>query len=142
MESELLFSLVGILSMLGWLSLLLSPVRPTWSDRIAGIAVPALLALVYVAVLAVSPTSEGGFGTFAEVVTLFADPGAVMAGWIHFLAFDLVVGAWICRTARAESIGFGWVVPCLPVTFLLGPLGYLLFLAVWGGHRVVRARAE
>ena len=65
-------------------------------------------------------------------------PSAVMAGWIHFLAFDLFVGAWICRTARASGIPFLLVLPTLPLTFLFGPAGYLAFVAVrgvWAGTR-------
>lgn len=140
MSYEFVFSSVGLLAMSGWLTLLISPWIPVWSDRIAGLAIPIALAVVYVATVIFNPSSSGGFGTFAEVIELFSNPQALMAGWIHFLAFDLLIGAWMCRKARIEGIHFGFVLPCLPVTFLLGPAGFLLFSIVWGGNSVFLKR--
>ncbi len=130
MNHELVFSIVGALSMLGWLTLLASPWIPVWSDRIAGLAIPVTLSAGYLVTLLLYWPDSGGFGSFAEVQQLFTSPDALMAGWVHFLAFDLVVGAWICRTARQEDIRFWYVLPCLPFTFLFGPVGFLLFSIV------------
>lgn len=128
---ELVFSLAGLLAMSGWLVLLLSPMIPVWSDRIAGLIVPVLLSGGYVMLIMLFPSGDGGgFGTFAEVTELFAHQNALLAGWVHFLAFDLLVGAWICSIARSENIKFWAVVPCLPLTFMFGPAGYLLFSGV------------
>lgn len=135
MNLELLFSAAGILSMLGWLALLASPFIPDWSDKISGLIIPIALSLSYVVLLIFFPSNgDGGFGSLAEVVKLFSHPNTVMAGWIHYLAFDLLVGAWICRTARREKITFWLTAPCLPLTFLFGPAGFLAFSAVrlWG----------
>lgn len=74
--------------------------------------------------------TSGSFGTLEGVVKLFAQPEIVLAGWVHYLAFDLLVGAWEVRTARAEQIPFLLVVPCLPLTFIFGPAGFLVFSAV------------
>jgi len=130
MDPEIVFSVAGVVSMLGWLVLLASPWFPQAADRIAGAVVPGVLATGYFALLVLFPSSQGGFGSFAEITELFDQPWALMAGWIHFLAFDLVVGAWICRVARRETIRFVWVVPCLLLTFLVGPLGFLVFAGV------------
>lgn len=128
MDHELMFSLAGVLAMAGWATLLAAPLIPVWSDRIAGLAIPLILSVGYV-VLAVFYPSDGagGFNSLAEVMTLFSHPNAMLAGWVHFLAFDLLIGAWICRTARRDGIRFWLVVPCLPLTFLFGPAGYLVF---------------
>lgn len=134
MNHELIFSLAGVLSMAGWLALALSPFSPRWSDRVAGSILPALLAIGYVGIAVSSAPESGGFGTFAEVQLLFSNPVALLAGWVHFLAFDLFVGAWACRTARAEGMPFWQVLPCLPVIFLLGPAGFLLFMLVRQVH--------
>ena len=143
MDLELVFSAVGLLSMMGWVALLASPLIPVWSDRLAGIFVPAILAVAYVAIVVLVPSENGGgFGSFAEVTQLFTNPGAVMAGWIHFLAFDLFVGAWICRTARDEGISFWLVLPCLPATFLFGPAGFLLFCIIRGFRFSLTARPQ
>jgi len=142
MDYELVFSLVGLLAMLGWAALLVSPWMPIWSDRIAGLLAPLALSAVYVLFLALFPAQDGGFGSFAEVTRLFSHREAVMAGWVHFLAFDLVVGAWICRAARREGVRFWLVLPCLPVTFLFGPAGFLAFAVVRAVHRAIhRTRA-
>ncbi len=131
MDPETVFSVAGVVSMLGWLALLGSPWFPRASDWLAGSMLPATLAVGYIAISVLSPLEHGGgFGTFAEVTLLFSNPSALLAGWVHFLAFDLGVGAWICRTARAEGIRFWWVVPCLPLTFLVGPGGFLAFSVV------------
>lgn len=128
MHFELIFSLTGLLAMLGWITLLLSPLMPRWSNRIAGFIIPGILSGSYLVILLFfSSQNEGGFASFADVTLLFSNPEALMAGWIHYLAFDLFVGAWICRTARGEGIKFGAVLPCLPVTFMFGPAGFLLF---------------
>lgn len=128
---ELVFSLAGLLAMAGWIALLASPFIPVWSERIAGILVPSLLSAVYVAlILFFSSGGDGGFGSLAEVTKLFSHEDAVLAGWVHYLAFDLLIGAWICRAARRESINFWFAVPCLPLTFMFGPAGYLAFNVV------------
>ena len=131
MNFELLFSSAGALAMVGWLVLLASPLIPIWSDRISGLAIPTVLSAGYV-ILAVffPPGGDGGFGNLDAVMTLFSQPSAMLAGWIHYLAFDLLIGAWICRTARHDGLTFWLVAPCLPLTFLLGPAGLLAFLIV------------
>jgi len=130
MNFEFLFSVAGILAMTGWVSLLMSPFIPNWSDRIAGTILPTALCVGY-CVLVIIPAfdSGGGFGTLAEVMELFSYEQAALAGWVHFLAFDLFIGAWSCRTARAEGMSFWLVAPCLPLIFLFGPVGLLAFQA-------------
>lgn len=130
MKHELIFSFAGILAMAGWISLLLSPLLPTWSERIAGLAIPVILSAGYMIMTFAFPPPTGGFGSFAEVTELFSHADALIAGWIHYLAFDLLVGAWICRQGRRDGMAFWLVAPCLPVTFLLGPAGYLMFQIV------------
>ena len=131
MKLELIFSLTGLLAMAGWLVLLASPVIPHWSDRISGYIIPLLLSAGYVTLFLFFPSEgSGGFGSLAEVIKLFSSPYAMMAGWMHYLAFDLLIGAWMCRTARHYGLRFWLVAPCLPLTFLFGPAGFLAFSIV------------
>ncbi len=139
MNYELVFSIAGMLSMAGWLALLASPWIPRWSDRIAGWVIPLVLSAGYFSLLVFFPPESGGFGDLAEVSELFSYDSALMAGWIHFLAFDLVIGAWICRRARQDKLPFWLVLPCLPLTFLFGPIGFLLFSLILGATRIRRA---
>jgi hypothetical protein len=128
---ETLFSISGIPAMIGWAALLASPFMPRLSQIIAGIVSPALLSVAYAAlILGFWTRASGGFGSLADVALLFQTPQILLAGWVHYLAFDLFVGAWIVRTARAENIPFLLVVPILPLTFLFGPAGFLAFTAV------------
>ena len=75
-----------------------------------------------------SPATDGGFSSIEAVRALFQSDALLVAGWLHYLAFDLFVGAWEVRTARAEGIPHLLVIPCLVLTFLFGPLGFLTFL--------------
>ncbi|MEM8837177.1 MAG: ABA4-like family protein [Pseudomonadota bacterium] len=138
MDYELIFSVAGLLAMLGWLLLLASPFMPKWSDRLAGLVIPLGLSIGYCTLIIIAPPESGGFGSLAEVAELFSEPQALLAGWIHFLAFDLFVGAWICRKARSERISFWFVLPCLPITFLLGPAGFLAFSIVRSGRSLLK----
>lgn len=128
---ETLFSIAGVIAMAGWLLLLFSPLITKWSDRIAGTILPVALSLGYVMLLIMpSSGSAGGFGTLADVMEFFSFQQAALAGWVHFVAFDLIVGAWACGTARAEGVSFWLVVLCLPMIFLFGPAGLLALQAI------------
>ncbi len=130
MDMDTVFSLASVVAIFGWITLLASPVIPEWSDKLAGLIIPSALSLGYVTLLFLSPDSDGGYGSLDEVTALFSQRHAVLAGWVHFLAFDLLIGAWICRTARREGVNFWLVVPCLVLTFLFGPAGFLAFTLV------------
>jgi Domain of unknown function (DUF4281) len=84
----------------------------------------------------------GGFGSIDQVRALFADDSALAAGWLHYLAFDLFVGAWIVRDAATRQLPGLLVLPCLPLTFLFGPAGLLAYFAVrlvWRRPRIAVA---
>lgn len=139
MTLETGFQIVNLTALAGWVALLASPFAPRFADRFAGFAVPALLASAYcVLVVTFFGESDGGFETLEKVSMLFTTQEAVLIGWIHFLAFDLFVGAWEVRTARAEQIAFLLVVPCLFMTFIFGPAGLLIFLILRVANRTVR----
>ena len=131
MTLEAIFSTAGSLAMAGWLVLLVAP-RRRWANwTVAGLAIPALLTALYTVLLATHwGGAEGGFGSLAEVAALFRTPGLLLAGWVHYLAFDLFLGAWICRRGAAEGMNPWLVRLCLPPTFLAGPAGLLLFLGL------------
>lgn len=131
MHPEIIFRICNMLAMAGWLALLASRFFPRVAERIAAIAIPVLLAVAYAGlILAFWSGAAGGFDTLPNVMLLFTQPEIALAGWIHYLAFDLLIGAWEVRTARAERIPFLVVVPCLALTFLFGPAGYLAFSAL------------
>ena len=131
MQPEDIFQICKMMAIAGWLALLASPFLPKLADRIAALVIPLLLAIAYAGlVLAFWSGAEGGFDSLPNVMQLFTKPEIALAGWIHYLAFDLMIGAWEVRTARAERIPFLLVVPCLVLTFLFGPAGFLAFTAL------------
>lgn len=128
--ADALFRVLNTVALLAWLPLVLVP-RRRWATTVLPIAVPALLGVVYVALVAVSlPGSDGGFSSLAGVRALFNDPRALVAGWAHYLAFDLFIGGWQARDAQQSSIPHLFIVPSLILTFLFGPAGLLLYLAI------------
>ena len=134
------FAWAGTLAFVGWGALLMAPLAPVWAQRIGGLAVPALLSCGYAALVLVHwADAPGGFGSLDDVAALLSEPGMLLAGWVHYLAFDLFVGAWIVREGRRTGVPFALVVPCLPVTLMFGPAGYLLFLGVRAARAAVRA---
>jgi hypothetical protein len=131
MDPATLFQIANPIALAGWVVLLASPFIPKIADRISGLAIPLLFAVAYTGlIMAFWSSGQGGFDTLDNVALLFQSRELLLAGWIHYLAFDLFVGAWIARTARDEGIRFWFVVPCLALTFLFGPAGYLLFNAI------------
>jgi hypothetical protein len=130
MTAEQLFSILNLVTMIAWLPLVFLP-RTRWAAWIVPVVVPALLAVVYVALVAVAlPGSEGGFSSLAGVRALFDDDWGLLAGWTHYLAFDLFIGGWEVRDAQRRGISHLLVVPALVLTFLFGPGGLLLYLAI------------
>lgn len=131
MNPETTFQLANMVALSGWAVLLASPFFPRVADRVAGVFVPALLAVAYTGlILAFWTRAEGGFGSLADVSLLFQTPELLLAGWLHYLAYDLFVGAWIVRRARSQGVRFLYVLPILPLAFLFGPIGYLAWLGV------------
>lgn len=133
--AETLFSIANLTAMAAWVALILARfVKPLrgFVDPATQYVVPALFALAYgvLFVMFAGGAEGGGFSSLAGVAALFAKPELLLAGWIHYLAFDLFVGGWIAR--QADEIGL-WPVftaPILVLTFMLGPLGYLVFAVI------------
>ena len=134
MSPDDLFRIANLIALIGWLVLLASPFAPRLTQTIAGLGVTLLLCTLYVGLLIAfrggggDGAGEAGFDTLDGVVALFSRREAILVGWVHYLAFDLFVGAWEVRAARRAGMPFLVVLPCLALTFLLGPTGLLLFL--------------
>jgi hypothetical protein len=130
-SAELLFSIAGAIVAPGWALLVF---RPSWrwsTGVIPGIIVPVILGTLYTGLILTNFFgAEGGFGSLADVARLFENRYLLLAGWVHYLTFDLFIGAWEVRDARRLRINHLLVVPCLLLTFLLGPVGLLLYLGL------------
>ena len=133
MSLETIFSVCSGLAILGWLGLALAPKLDLTRRLYPSVVAPVMLGLVY-AYLMISfqgeAPAEGGFGTLKEVKALFSIDALLLAGWIHYLAFDLFVGAWILRDSQDHQINHFLILPCLFFTLMAGPVGLLLYLAL------------
>lgn len=128
MKPETLFFICNNVALLGWLFLIFAP-RWRWTARIvlSGV-VSLLLAVVYLFLIVTNiGGAEGGFGSLAQVAQLFGNQKLLLAGWVHYLAFDLFVGSWEVRDAQRLKLHHLLVVPCLILTFLFGPIGFLAY---------------
>ncbi len=128
MNPEILFSICNGVALTGWLLLVFAP-RWRWTSRlVVSGGVSLLLAAVYLIVIATTfGKAEGGFGSLAEVAKLFRNDWVLLAGWVHYLAFDLLVGSWEVNDSQRLKISHLLVVPCLFLTFMLGPIGFIAY---------------
>ena len=130
MDLERIFSLASVIAILGWLFLIIVPKRPL-AVHVAGVFFPMVLALLYLYLIAMHIRgAEGGFGSLSDVAMLFQKRELLLAAWIHFLCFDLFIGAWEVRDAQRNEIPHLVLIPCLIMTFMLGPIGLLFYFAI------------
>ncbi len=126
------FSLAGMIAMPMWLLMILVPKWIVTRFLIDYKIIPILLSLVY-AIYIIQAMLIGGamdFGSLASVMALFTEEHAVLAGWVHYLAFDLLIGMWMLHQNKTLKIHQLLMAPCLFATFMLGPIGFLLFTII------------
>lgn len=143
MDPNAIFSLASLLALLAWVPLLIALFVPAirgWTWTATGMIVPGVIAAFYVVLIARGVTEAGGtdFGSLAEIRRVFANDTALAAGWLHYLAFDMVVGTWIARDGTRRGIQPLLLLPCALLTFLFGPAGLLLYLII---RLTIRQRA-
>ena len=130
MPLDTLFSIASALAALGWLLLIVLP-RHRIAPLVAGLGIPLTISVLYLVLIALYfPSSKGGFGSLSDVALLFSEPALLLAGWVHYLAFDLFIGGWETRDAQAHHIPHLLLIPCLILTFMLGPIGLLAYFAL------------
>ena len=130
MDLERTFAIASTIAGLGWLFLIVVP-RRALAVHVASVFFPLLLAAMYLYFIAMHiQGAEGGFGSLADVAALFQKRELLLAGWIHYLCFDLFIGGWEVRDAQRHEIPHLVVIPCLIMTFLLGPIGLLFYFAI------------
>jgi hypothetical protein len=128
MSDAQLFSIANTGALLSWIVLAVAPGR---AAPVLRYIVPGALAVLYIWAIGTSlPGTQGGFDSLANVKQLFTSDRAVLAGWVHYLAFDLFIGCWEVLDARERGIKHAFVLPCLALTFMVGPAGLLLYFLV------------
>ena len=137
MTPEALFQIANTAAVISWIALVLLARFSVVTRVIIPIGACGLLSLGYLVLIVTSAgEAEGGFGSLADVSLLFQDQNLLLAGWIHYLAFDLFIGCWEVRDARRHAIPLVLILPALFLTFMFGPVGLLAYLLI----RFVRTR--
>jgi hypothetical protein len=130
LTADQLFQIANPVALLGWLVLIASVVlkKPAWRDQVAGRMWPLGFSVLYAAlIIFFFFKAPGGFDTLANVQLLFTSEWAALAGWLHYLAFDLFVGCWIAREVLRQGLSQWLLLPLLPLTFMFGPMGLVGF---------------
>lgn len=128
--NELVFKVCNFAALACWVLLIGFPRAAITRLAVFRLGVPLLLAVGYLLLLATGLDAfraGGGFGSLAQVQALFSFPRAALAGWVHYLAFDLFVGSRIARDSQRRGIAPYAVAPALLLTFLFGPVGLLIY---------------
>jgi hypothetical protein len=128
MSPHALFPLFNFGILAPWALLVFAP-RWRWTQRIV-LASVVILCVAYLTMLIFSmrtaPEGSGG-QTLDGVMRLFGSPWLALVCWIHYLAFDMVAGAWIVRDAVKRNISHWLVAPCVILTLFFGPAGFLAY---------------
>jgi len=125
-----IFILSNALVLPGWILLAVLPAWK-WTRILAAYLLPALLSLLYLALMVTDVGGfSGGFSSLAALREMYQNDWLLLAGWVHYLAFGLFVGAWEVRDAQRLEVPHAYVIPCLILTFIAGPIGLLAYFAV------------
>ena len=131
MSAASLFSLANSAAALAWIALLIQPYSPalrSWLYRVVVVGLGLLYAGLFLpASGALDPMA---FTTLEGIQGLFSQPEAVLVGWVHYLAFDLLAGLYIARDAQKNELNRWLITLPLLFTFMAGPLGFTLYVLV------------
>jgi len=128
-----LYKLVNVVAAIGWVILIF---LPNWdlADSAIKYGIVVGLSVFYIYILFIRKDiknevyPKGNFTSLEGVINLFKNPRNLLAGWVHYLAFDLMLGIFIKTQANEIGMSHFLQIPCFILTFMLGPVGYLLFV--------------
>lgn len=114
-----------------WLLLALLPRHRITTVLVHAPVVPVVYGVAYMVLLfGDSAGTSGDMMTLDGVAALLGQKRIAFAGWVHYLIFDLFIGAWESRDAQRRGVPHLAVVPCLFLTLMFGPVGLLAYLAL------------
>ena len=143
MAPDDLFGLANMVALPGWAILILAPRRWPAVNMLPAVVIPLLLSVLYTGlVLRYFAEAGGGYATLAEVRTLFLSDEVLVAGWAHYLAFDLMVGALMA--VRLDRMGVSRLIqaPVLVSIFLFGPVGVIFTYAIEAALMLPRPKTK
>jgi Domain of unknown function (DUF4281) len=131
MNNEQIFKFINAIAFFNWILLMAAP-RWKWSGKITLGVTITILGIIYIFLMVPGLNAElfSSFNTLAGIKSLFTQDVAVLAGWAHYLAFDLMVGWYIVSDSAKNNINRFVIIPCLLFTFMLGPTGLLFYFMI------------
>ena len=135
---DALFKLVNYAVLPFWALLILLPHFKLTDWLVHSVLMPLVLGVLYLWLFATATFAPPGmpegasFSSLEGVMKAFTVKQLVVAGWTHYLVFDLFVGAWEARDAQRLGLNHFVLIPCLVLTLFVGPIGLLLYLMIRG----------
>ncbi len=139
MDYALLFKIANLSVLPAWALLIFAPKSKLTHYIVYSYAYPYFLGLCYAYLIFSNfGTVEGGMGSLEAIRNAFATDSVLLAGWIHYLIFDLFIGAWEVKDAQENGIRHLKIIPALVFTLFLGPVGLLGYLILRQVERKTR----
>ncbi|MET1169795.1 MAG: ABA4-like family protein [Flavobacteriales bacterium] len=129
MNPDVVYSIVNTIALVAWIALSVAPYNARVQEGALG-GVVVMLAVLY-AVLFIGSFNGAmmkELATLDGLMGLFSNKQALVLGWTHYLAFDLVAGIYIVRNAQTHEVSSRAIIPFLWLTFMAGPLGWLTYV--------------
>jgi len=131
MTTDILFQISNLVALISWLILIVFS-KNQFVISYLKYAVVTTLCIAYLVLIIpnIHLFNPKSFSTLENILNMFKAKEALVAAWIHFLTFDLFVGIYIVETGNKKGISRWKYTLCLPVTFMFGPAGLLLFYII------------
>ena len=128
-NTDSLFLASNTIAFLPWLILIALPYKRAVHQVLYGIIVLGM-GILYSALFIqfFEPSSFESLSTLDGLMSLFSSKEAVLLGWIHYLAFDMLAGLYIVRDAEKNNLPPYSITICLLFTFMAGPLGWTSYI--------------
>lgn len=130
MNYDWLFSAVNVSVIPAWLLLVVLPKHQITKLVVHSYLYPMLLGALYIWLMITSWGGDGGMDTLQNLKTSFGRDEILVLGWVHYLVFDLFIGAWMSRDSRTLGIHHLTLIPCLVLTLFAGPIGLVSYLII------------
>ena len=131
MKPDLVFKIANSIALIPWILMAIAPHWIVTEKLLNSYTFPILLSGVYFFYITISlGKTGGGFFTLDQVAKLFKNKNTLLAGWVHYLVFDLFVGTWEWRDSIQNGISHFILVPCLFLTLMFGPIGFLIYFII------------
>jgi hypothetical protein len=150
MRPDTIISIADSGILICWILLIVAPRWRGTEIAVHSITIPLVLGAVYVWFLWRVWLGDGApgasYSTLRGLAAWYGSPLGVAIMWIHYLIFDLFIGAWEARDAARRGISHWVLIPCLIATMIAGPLGLMLYLVMRlvlrrGGYLLAKAAA-